>query len=46
MVHHCLEVANELIDENIDVEVVDLRTVRPIDEELVLESAKKKQAKY
>ena len=41
MVHHCLEAANELIDENIDVEVVDLRTVRPIDEDLVLESAKK-----
>ena len=31
MVHHCLEAAEELARKGVDVEVVDLRTVRPID---------------
>ena len=41
MVHHCLEAANTLENEGISVEVLDLRTVRPIDEEAVLDTAKK-----
>ena len=41
MVHHCLEAAHTLADEGISVEVVDLRTVRPIDRETVLGSVRK-----
>ena len=41
MVHHCLEAAQELAQEGIDVEVVDLRTVRPIDRDTILESVRK-----
>ena len=41
MVHHCLEAARELADEGIDVEVLDLRTVRPLDTETVLDSVRK-----
>ena len=41
MVHHCLEAANALENEGISVEVLDLRTVRPIDEEAVLDTAKR-----
>ena len=36
-----LEVAEELSAENIEVEVIDLRTVRPIDNDTVIESVKK-----
>ena len=41
MVHHCLEAANELAKEGVNVEVVDLRTLRPIDEETVVSSVNK-----
>jgi 2-oxoisovalerate dehydrogenase E1 component beta subunit len=41
MVHHCMEAANELAGEGVDAEVVDLRTVRPLDKETMLESVKK-----
>jgi len=41
MVHHCLEAANTLENEGISVEVLDLRTVRPIDEDAVLDTAKR-----
>ena len=41
MVHHCLEAARELAQEGISTEVVDLRTVRPIDRETVLASVQK-----
>ena len=41
MVHHCLEAAEELARDGVDVEVVDLRTVRPIDRRTVVESVKK-----
>ena len=41
MVHHCLEAAQTLEGEGISVEVVDLRTLRPLDMEGVLESAMK-----
>ena len=41
MVHHCIEAAQELAQEDISAEVVDLRTVRPIDRETVLVSVQK-----
>ncbi|MCB1377518.1 MAG: alpha-ketoacid dehydrogenase subunit beta [Alphaproteobacteria bacterium] len=41
MVHKALEAAAALNAEGIDVEVIDLRTIRPIDRETVIESVKK-----
>lgn len=41
MVHKALEAAQTLAAEGIDVEVVDLRTIRPMDKETVIESVKK-----
>lgn len=41
MVHKALDAAATLAGEGIDVEVIDLRTIRPIDRETVIESVKK-----
>jgi 2-oxoisovalerate dehydrogenase E1 component beta subunit len=41
MVHHCLEAARTLAKEGVSVEVVDLRTLRPLDVEAILRTAKK-----
>ncbi|MEO5918096.1 MAG: alpha-ketoacid dehydrogenase subunit beta [Candidatus Limnocylindrales bacterium] len=41
MAHHALEAADIVSDEGISVEVVDLRTLRPIDKETVLTSVRK-----
>ena len=41
MLHHCLEAARALAQEGVSVEVVDLRTLRPLDQETVLDSVKK-----
>ena len=41
MLHHCLEAARELAGEGISVEVVDLRTLRPLDKDAILETARK-----
>jgi 2-oxoisovalerate dehydrogenase E1 component beta subunit len=41
MVHKALEAANTLADEEIDLEVIDLRTLLPLDKERILESVKK-----
>ena len=41
MVHTALEAAEALAKENIDVEVVDPRTVKPLDEELIFSSVNK-----
>jgi 2-oxoisovalerate dehydrogenase E1 component beta subunit len=41
MVHTASEAAEKLSEEGISVEIVDLRTVLPIDEETVLASVKK-----
>jgi 2-oxoisovalerate dehydrogenase E1 component len=38
MVHECLAAAEVVADENIDAEVIDLRTVAPLDRTAVLES--------
>ena len=39
--HYCLEAAETLAAEGVDVEVVDLRTLTPLDTETVLDSVKK-----
>jgi 2-oxoisovalerate dehydrogenase E1 component beta subunit len=41
MVYHGLNVAEELAKEGVDVEVIDLRTLIPLDEEAVLQSVRK-----
>jgi pyruvate dehydrogenase E1 component beta subunit len=41
MAHESVKAAQKLAAENIDVELIDLRTVKPIDQEMVLESVKK-----
>ncbi len=41
MVHHCIEAARAVAGEGISAEIVDLRTVRPIDTETVLASVEK-----
>ena len=41
MLHYCLEAARELAQEGISAEVVDLRTVRPLDKETILQSVRK-----
>lgn len=41
MVHFALQAADILAKEGIDVEIVDLRTIKPMDKEIVLNSVKK-----
>ena len=41
MLHYCLEAAEVVSAEGIDVEVVDLRCLRPLDKETILASVKK-----
>lgn len=41
MVHESMKAAEELKKERIDVEVIDLRTLKPLDKELLFESVKK-----
>src|SRR5690606_37764274 len=41
MVHKSLEAAEILKDEGIDVEVIDLRTLRPLDTATIIDSVKK-----
>ena len=41
MLHLCLEAARDLEDEGVSVEVLDLRTLRPLDSEAILETARK-----
>ena len=41
MVGRCLEAAEILAGEGIDAEVIDLRTIRPLDSDTVIESVKK-----
>ena len=40
-VHHCLEASATLFAEGISCEVIDLRTVRPLDADTILESVRK-----
>ena len=39
--HYSLQAAEELANEGVNVEVVDLRTVRPLDAEMIVESVRK-----
>jgi len=41
MVHFCLAAAEKLAAEGIDVEIIDLRTVDPLDRDMIIESVKK-----
>lgn len=41
MLHHCIEAAQAIQREGVDVEVLDLRTVRPLDEDAILTSVRK-----
>lgn len=41
MLHHCLEAAETVEMDDIDVEVLDLRTVRPLDTDAILETTRK-----
>ena len=41
MTHYCLEAAEELAKDGISVEVVDLRTLAPLDRDTILESVRK-----
>ncbi len=41
MCHHALAAADELAKEGIEAEVIDLRTLRPLDTETIVESVKK-----
>ena len=41
VLHYCLEAAEQVAADGIDVEVVDLRTLKPLDKDTVLESVKK-----
>ena len=41
MLHHCIEAARSLKAENFEVEVIDLRTLRPIDQDTVIRSVMK-----
>ena len=41
MLHYCLEAAEHLAQEGIEIEVVDLQTLKPLDKETILESVKK-----
>ena len=41
MVHKAMEAAGKLADEGIDLEVMDLRTLLPLDEEAILATAQK-----
>ena len=41
MLHHCLEAADELSQEGVEVEVIDLRTLLPWDEACVFQSVRK-----
>lgn len=41
MLHYCLQAANELAQDGIDAEVIDLRTISPLDKETIVNSVKK-----
>jgi pyruvate dehydrogenase E1 component beta subunit len=41
MVHEAMRAAEGLAAEGVDVEVIDLRTIKPLDRELILDSVKK-----
>jgi 2-oxoisovalerate dehydrogenase E1 component beta subunit len=41
MLHHCLAAANKLAEEGASVEVIDVRTIAPLDKQTILDSVRK-----
>jgi 2-oxoisovalerate dehydrogenase E1 component beta subunit len=41
MLHHCLKAAEELANDGVEIEVVDVRTISPLDRETIVSSVKK-----
>jgi 2-oxoisovalerate dehydrogenase E1 component subunit beta len=41
MLHHCLEAATRLAEEGASIEVIDVRTIAPLDKQTILDSVKK-----
>ena len=41
MVHEAMKAAEALAKEGVDIEVIDLRTVKPLDQEMILSSVRK-----
>jgi 2-oxoisovalerate dehydrogenase E1 component beta subunit len=41
MLHHCLKVADEMSKDGVEVEVVDVRTISPLDRDTIVDSVKK-----
>jgi 2-oxoisovalerate dehydrogenase E1 component beta subunit len=41
MLHHCLKAADALAQDGVEVEVVDVRTISPLDRDTIVESVKK-----
>lgn len=41
MLHHCIEAARLLVDDGINVEVLDLRTLRPLDHQSIIDTTMK-----
>lgn len=41
MLHHCLKAADEMAKEGVEVEVVDVRTISPLDRDTIVDSVKK-----
>lgn len=41
MLHHCLKAAEEMAKEGVEVEVVDVRTISPLDRDTIVNSVKK-----
>jgi len=41
MLHHCLKVAEQMASEGVEVEVIDIRTISPLDRETIIDSVKK-----
>jgi pyruvate dehydrogenase E1 component beta subunit len=44
MLHYALEAAARVAEEGIEAEVIDLRTIRPLDEETILASVRRSAA--
>jgi 2-oxoisovalerate dehydrogenase E1 component beta subunit len=41
MLHHCLEAASRLAEEGASIEVIDVRTIAPLDKQTILDSVRK-----
>lgn len=41
MLHHCLKAAEEMAQQGVEVEVVDVRTISPLDRDTIIDSVKK-----